>query len=39
MNKQQIELVDSVNELTAKEKTTVFIDAEDGTEITTRVAS
>jgi hypothetical protein len=39
MKPKDIELVDQVNELTAKEKTTLFIDVDNGVELTTRVAS
>ena len=39
MKTKDIELVDQVNELTAKEKTTLFIDVDNGVELTTRVAS
>lgn len=37
MNKEQIELAHQIDKLT--ERTTVFIDAENGVELTTRVAS
>lgn len=39
MKPKDIELVDQVNELTAKDKTTLFIDIDTGVELTTRVAS
>lgn len=39
MKSKDIKLVDQVNELTAKEKTTLFIDVDNGVELTTRVAS
>lgn len=39
MKSKDIKLVDQVNELTAKEKTTLFIDVDSGVELTTRVAS
>lgn len=39
MKTKDIELVDQVNELTAKEKATVFIDVDNGVELTTKVAS
>jgi hypothetical protein len=39
MKPKDIELVDQVNELTADEKTTLFIDVDNGVELTTRVAS
>ena len=39
MNKEQIELAHQIDELTAKERITVFIDAESGAELTTKVAS
>ncbi len=39
MNNTQIELAHQIDELTAKERTTIFIDAESGVELTIRVAS
>jgi hypothetical protein len=39
MKPKDIELVDQVNKLTAEEKTTLFIDVDNGVELTTRVAS
>lgn len=39
MNNEQINLAHQIDELTTKERITVFIDAENGVELTTRVAS
>ena len=39
MNNEQINLAHQIDELTAKERTTIFIDVDNGVELTTRVAS